>query len=180
MNEETDEDLPPGSASTHGHVASAANGRIMAGVRIVLGVMWLTNLGWKVPPNFGIVRNYTAEAVEHPFAAPYSWLVEEVILPNFVPFGWSVLLIESLLAVLLLLGLFTRAAALIGVVQSAAIGMSVALAPGEWPWAYYLMIAAHLAVFATAAGRVWGLDGLMRPLVADRSGRLARAARWAS
>ena len=28
----------------------------------------------------------------------------------------------------------------------------------EWPWSYYLMIAAHLALFALDAGNHWGLD----------------------
>jgi thiosulfate dehydrogenase [quinone] large subunit len=36
------------------------------------------------------------------------------------------------------------------------------------------MIAVHLAVFATAAGRTWGLDGILRPIVADRPGASAR------
>ena len=38
--------------------------------------------------------------------------------------------------------------------QSAAIALSVAYAPGEWPWSYWLMIGAHLALLVGSAGRV--------------------------
>jgi len=41
--------------------------------------------------------------------------------------------------------------------------MSVMNAPHEWEWSYYLMILAHVALFATAAGRSYGLDGVLRP-----------------
>jgi thiosulfate dehydrogenase [quinone] large subunit len=62
------------------------------------------------------------------------------------------------------------------VAQSVAIALSVLNAPHEWPWSYYLMIAVHLLLFATAAGRVWGLDGLLRPVWAASQGRWSRLA----
>jgi thiosulfate dehydrogenase [quinone] large subunit len=165
-------------------VLHVSNARVMAAVRITVGLLWLTNAGWKIPPDFGEdggrgLYRFTAEAIEHPVFPPFSWLVEEVILPNFVVFGWMVLLSEAALAAFLLLGLGTRLWALVGVVQSVAIGMSVALAPNEWPWSYALMIAVHAALFATAAGRTWGLDALVRPalrLSGSRAARLAEVA----
>ncbi len=42
--------------------------------------------------------------------------------------------------------------------------MSVLNAPNEWEWSYYLMILAHIGIFATAAGRAYGLDGVLRPI----------------
>lgn len=163
---------------------SPSGARIMALVRIGVGVMWLTNTNWKTPPDFGQrgggLFQYTQDAVTHPVVAPYSWMVEHLVLPNFTAFGWTVLIIEALLAASLLLGLGTRFWALVGAVQSAAIGMSVALAPGEWPWSYYLMVMVHLTLFATAAGRRWGLDGVLRPVLAHRQVRLAPLARRAT
>jgi len=160
-------------------VAHLANARVMAAVRITVGLMWLTNAGWKTPPDFGEASGrglyrFTSEAVDHPAFAPFSWVVEEIILPNFTIFGWVVLLTEAALAAFLLLGLGTRLWALVGAAQSAAIGLSVALAPNEWPWSYYLMVAAHAALFATAAGRTWGLDGLVRPALRRSPSRLSR------
>ena len=53
---------------------------------------------------------------------------------------------------------------MLGYYITSAICLSVLNAPNEWEWAYFLMLLAHLAVFATAAGRYWGLDGLLRPV----------------
>jgi hypothetical protein len=60
--------------------------------------------------------------------------------------------VESLLAILLLTGSAVRIAALLGVAQSIAIGLSIAAAPNEWPWAYAMMIGIHaVLVFAPSA-----------------------------
>ncbi len=155
--------------------------RLIVGVRIAVALMWIQNLNWKIPPDFGRDRqadlySYVEEAVRHPVLAPYSWVVEHLVLPNFVFFGWITLLTEFALGVFLLTGLLTRLWALVGIAQSLAIALSVLNVPGEWHWAYYLMIAAHLVLFAVGAGRVGGLDGLYRPLW-RRSERLP--ARWA-
>ncbi len=159
--------------------------RIMALIRMGVALMWLTNTNWKGPPDFGDVGGgglygYTRDAVDHSVFAPFSYVVEHAVLPNFRAFGWSVLIIESCLAAFLLLGLGTRFWALIGALQAGAIGLSVALTPGEWPWSYYLMVAANLALFATAAGRTWGLDGVLREGLDGRPGAVARAIRWAT
>jgi thiosulfate dehydrogenase [quinone] large subunit len=61
-----------------------------------------------------------------------------------------------------LIGLATRFWAVIGVAQTVVIMLSVLNAPHEWWWSYVLMLLAHLALFATAAGRYAGLDGLLR------------------
>lgn len=144
------------------------------GLRATLGLLWLVNSGWKRPPDFGEAEGrglyaFTFDAVEHEVFGPYAWIVREVVLPNFTFFGWAVLLVEAALGAFLLLGLATRLWAVVGFAQSVAITLSVLNTPGEWSWAYYLMMAGHLGVFALAAGRTGGLDGLLRP-VWERSG----------
>lgn len=144
----------------------------LSAVRIALGVEWLVNVGWKVPPDFGKTAGsglfrYTTAAVDHPVFAPYSWAVRELVLPNFRLFGWLVLIVEAALGAFLLLGWNTRIWALIGVAQSTAIGLSVLHLPGEWPWSYYLMVLAHLCVFATASPPAGGLDRAL-PTAAGR------------
>ena len=62
--------------------------RVLAVIRIAVGVMWLSNLGWKRPPNFGALHRFTQAGVDHPVATPYAWLTEHVILPHFAFFGW--------------------------------------------------------------------------------------------
>jgi uncharacterized membrane protein YphA (DoxX/SURF4 family) len=138
---------------------------IIGAVRIVAGLLWLANLEWKRPPDFGLnnkngLYKYVDAAVSHKVFAPWSWIVEHVVLKHYTMFGWSTLLLESALAALLLIGLWTRPVALLGAVNSLAIGLSVLYYPNEWPWSYYLMIALHLVLFATAAGQSVGLDGV--------------------
>ncbi|HRC41865.1 TQO small subunit DoxD [Nostocoides sp.] len=158
---------------------------LLALLRVSLALMWIQNVFWKVPPDFGLARKadlyqYVNHAVEHPVLAPYAWIVEHVVLPNFVAFGWLTLLSEAALGAFLLVGLATRLWALVGVGQSVAIALSVLLTPGEWHWSYYLMVVGHLAVYATAAGRYYGVDAVLRPIWSLRSDPVARLARVAS
>jgi hypothetical protein len=134
-------------------------------LRILAGALWLYNVVWKVPPDFGResgrqLYGYVQGAVDDPLLPPYSWLLEQVVLPYFTFFGWAVLVVESMLAAFLLTGAYTRIWALVGVGQGIAIGLSVIAAPGEWPWGYYLLIGVHVVLFATAAGAYGGIDGV--------------------
>jgi thiosulfate dehydrogenase [quinone] large subunit len=131
----------------------------IAAVRIVFGLLWLTQASWKTPPDFRLLRTFTGWAVEYPVLAPYSFFVEEVVLPSFTFFAWITMLTEIALGAFLLLGLATRFWAVVGFAQSMAITLSVINAPHEWSWAYYMMLAGHVAIWATAAGRTFGLDG---------------------
>ncbi len=152
---------------------------VSCAVRVLLGLFWVTNVGWKTPPDFGQSEKsglfvYTSHAVENPVFAPYSFLVENVVLPAFVAFGWGVLVAETLLAVMLLTGAWVRLAALLGMAQSVAIGLSVAATPNEWPWAYWLMIAVHALVLVSPAGRLLGVDGVRAGVSPARTlGRVA-------
>lgn len=137
----------------------------MTTLRILVGLLWLYNVAWKRPPSFGEssgngVFGFTRGAVEHPVFPPFSWVVEHVVLPNFVVFGWGVLVVETVLAVLLLTGSFVRVAAALGIAQSLAIGLSVAQTPGEWPWAYWMMIGIHVVLLFSAAGQTLAVDSV--------------------
>lgn len=154
---------------------------VIAGLRITVALMWIQNVGWKLPPDFGRDQRtglfqFTSYAVEHPVVPPFSWLVEHVVLPNFTLFGYATLLVEFSLGAFLLAGLLTRLWAAIGILQTLAITMSVLNAPNEWHWSYFLMLAVHVVLIATAAGRSAGLDGLLRPRWRASSNRLAKLA----
>ena len=166
---------PPGEPLDNGRATRV----VLAAVRIVLGLLWVSNSGWKTPPDFGQEEGrglfkFTSYAVEHPVLPPFSWLIENVVLPNFVLFGYATLLLEASIGAFLLVGLATRFWAVAGLVQTTAITLSVLNAPNEFPWTYYLMFVTHVVVLATAAGRTGGVDGLLRPVWRRSSGRLAR------
>jgi len=171
-------DSAAGTAGVWG--VSRSSRTLIAVVRVGVALLWINNVSWKDPPTFGEGPSpsglyvFTRYAVEYPVFAPYSWLVEHVVLPNFAFFGWTVLLVESALGAFLLIGLATRLWALIGVAQTVAITLSVLNAPNEWVWSYLLMLLAHLALFATAAGRHGGLDGVLRAGWQRSDSRLAR------
>jgi thiosulfate dehydrogenase [quinone] large subunit len=147
---------------------SRMNRTMMAIVRIGVGLLWLQNVGWKIPPDFGRgdppngLYLSASHAVTYEVFRPYTWLVEQVVLPNFTFFGWMVLLVEASLGAFLLIGLATRFWAVIGMTQTIVIILSVLNAPHQWLWSYVLMLLVHLTLFATAAGRYAGLDGLLR------------------
>jgi thiosulfate dehydrogenase (quinone) large subunit len=134
----------------------------LALVRIVFGALWLANAAWKVPPDFDGLRHFTNFAVTNPVFAPYTYVVEHLVLPHLTPFGYVVMLAEASIGAFLLLGLATRFWALVGLIQAVAIMLSVLNAPNEWTWAYYMLISGQLVLWATAAGRAYGLDGVLR------------------
>lgn len=170
------------TSSTVNRIESGRPTRVvLAAVRIAVGLMWLQNVNWKRPPDFGLAAGnglyqYTNDAVKHPVFEPFTWLVQNVIFPNFQFFGWGVLIAEFCLGAFLLVGFLTRFWAVIGILQTVAITLSVLNTPNEWQWSYYLMFAAQFVILATAAGRVAGVDGILRPRWSVQRGRFARSA----
>ncbi len=143
-------------------------------LRVGMALLWMQGAGWKTPPRFEALHQWTSYAVDRPVFGPWAWFVEHLVLPNFIFFGWITLIVEASLGAFLLIGLVTRLWALIGIGQTTAITLSALNAPNEWVWSYLLMLLMHLALFATAAGRFGGLDGVLRPRWQRSRGRLAR------
>ena len=151
---------------------------VVAAGRIVVGLLWMSNAGWKVPPAFGESGNrdlyrFTAAAVDQPVFPPFSFVIEHVVLPNFRFFGWVVLLVEIALGAFLTFGIATRLWAVVGGVHGTVIALCVLRLRGEWPWSYYLMIVANLLLFATAAGRTTPSIPAKRPAAVANRSRLA-------
>jgi uncharacterized membrane protein YphA (DoxX/SURF4 family) len=145
-----------------------------AALRILVGLMWLYAVSWKNAPDFGEkagsgLFKFTSYAVSHPVLPPFSWVVEHLVLPAFTAFGWAVLATETVLAVLLLTGAWVRLAAVLGIAQSLAIALSVAFAPHEWPWSYWLMIGVHGFLLVSSAGRVLAVDAVRAGVTTGRT-----------
>lgn len=175
-------DSKTSTSGTASEATRLSNDRLArAGVliaRLVFAFLWIQNVRWKTPPNFDALAGFTGLAVEHPVFAPYTTVVENLILPNIGVFGWFVIVSEASIGAFLLVGLFTRFWALVAFGQSFVIFLSVGLAPQEWPWSYYLMMVVSLMLAAVGGGRVWGLDALLRPVWLNSSSRLARWLAW--
>ncbi len=158
-----------------------ARSGVIGGVRVLAGLLWLANLHWKVPNAFGEdtgggLYKYVASAAERSPFAPYSWVVREIILPNYQLFGWFTLISETALALLLLVGYRTKLVALAGAAMTVPIMLSVLYydRADEWSWSYLLMIGVHLLLYATDAGRSAGVDGVTTMSPAAAGGALRR------
>ena len=165
-------------------VDQRARGAVLGVGRIGLGLLWLANLHWKVPPDFGQdngggLYKYTASVSRHSPLAAFTWVTEEIILPNFRFFGWVTLLGETTLAMLLIVGYRTKLVAIGGAIMPIPIMLSVIYYDrgDEWSWSYLLMVIAHLLVYASDAGNHLGIDGVLRrgPAAANRSIRIVGA-----
>ena len=167
----------PRSEAIAGAIHSPWFGRAMAALRIYFGVVYLHNGIAKLLPTvpnlwpdtpLGFVinaeGNRSARSIlefevitqQHP-VEPYRALVEGVVLPNFGPFVFAIGALETLVGILLIVGLLTPLAALI------AAGMALHLQfatlwNDKWIYEYSLEWLPLLCLAAFRAGRWHGLD----------------------
>lgn len=137
----------------------------LALARILLGVLWLFSLRWKLPPNFESssqtsLREWLELEVQHAAFGVYGSIIENVVLPNFTAFAWLIFLLELGVGLSLLLGLFTRVGAFVGLILSLNLLVGLLEVPGEWPWSYLLMAMWHGTILVSRAGHLIGLDGM--------------------
>jgi uncharacterized membrane protein YphA (DoxX/SURF4 family) len=153
----------PYQASHRRDLVGAEAGRMalaLAVLRILVGVIWLANLLWKLPPNFGrddpeglLYSFHLGE--DYAVIGPLRDLMHDLVIPHFTFFGWVVFLIELTAGVLLTLGVATRVGAAIGTVQALTITLLVARAPDEWVWTYVMFVALNaLPLFVTSDARL--------------------------
>ena len=161
--------------------------------RIGIGLLWFTQLGWKLPPSFGCPANF---AVSTSFTARTTglcdWvglmsvysliplqgsLVKSLVIPNLAWMGYLIFLMEAFVAVSLILGLFTRLGGLAGLLQAVNLFFGVSAVPYEWYWTYLMLAILGLIFMAVPTGRSLGLDAWLRPLLqgsADKGSRLSK------
>ncbi len=100
----------------------------------------------------------------------YASFIYEVALPNAKLFGYLVAYGELLVGLALLVGLFTRFAALMGVVMNLAY-----LFAGTSSQNPQMLLAQAAIVFAGVAAGYYGLDRYMLPAIRERLGRAGAA-----
>jgi thiosulfate dehydrogenase (quinone) large subunit len=140
---------------------------LLTTVRILFGLLWLDGALWKEPPYFGLYKGdalyyWVTRAIEYPVLDLYTWFVKNIVLKNFLFFGWQVLIIESLLAFSFIFGFKTRLFSFLAIAHISSITLSVLNAPHEWYWSYILMYMIAL-VFITVEGKSlrFSLDSLL-------------------
>ncbi|HEY4383312.1 MAG TPA: TQO small subunit DoxD [Ktedonobacteraceae bacterium] len=153
---------------------------LLACVRIFVGLLWLQQLAWKMPPTFGGLRRYVESEAQHTFVPGYSSILTNVFLTHFSLLGTLVWIAELLVGITLLFGLFTRFGALLALLLALQLYVGLAYAPGEWYWTYGMLVLLAVALVAVPAGRRLGIDQLLlaRLQHAASTSRLARVASW--
>jgi uncharacterized membrane protein YphA (DoxX/SURF4 family) len=129
-------------------------------LRVLMGSMWWQQTLWKIPPNFAGLHYWMQQEADHAAVALQGLLVRDVVLPNLVVFGPLVYTVELLIAVSLLLGLFSRAAALLGLLMGLNLWLGLYSAEGEWPWTYMFLVMIQAWFVIDPPGRVLGADTL--------------------
>jgi thiosulfate dehydrogenase [quinone] large subunit len=159
----------------------------LALARIVYGLLWWQQSKWKVPSDdFGRISGgglwyWVHEEIRYPTLTAYKQFLETVVIPNWTLFGWMTLVTETFIGATLILGLFSRLGALVGLGMAINVTLGILSVPHEWGWTYTMLIMFPAVFLLTGAGRSLGLDAfLVAPLerAAASGRRIARLLRW--
>jgi uncharacterized membrane protein YphA (DoxX/SURF4 family) len=142
------------------------------GFRFVMGGFWWQQTLWKLPPTF-------AQDPANPLTTGLAYWMGQIgkfsaiplqgevfgniVLPHFYVFAPIVYAAEVLVAVSLMLGLFTRLFGLFGALQILNLWLGLYNAPGEWPWTYFFLFVLQLVFAVHCYGRSLGIDALLLP-----------------
>lgn len=129
-------------------------------LRFFTGTMWWQQSLWKIPPNESGLIYWTKQEVAHAAVPLQSFLVNAVLLQHITIFGPLVYATEVAIGISMILGLFTRLGALLGVAMGINLWLGLYSAPGEWPWTYFFLIIIMGLFWLTPPGRVLGFDAL--------------------
>lgn len=155
----------------------------LAAFRIAVAAYWLYEQHWKLPPDFGLSQPRGLmfafqQGIQYPTLELYKMFLQTIVVPNFHLFGWLLFVAEAVIGLSLLLGLFTRAGALMATLQAINLLISQASTP-EGPWIYFAILAANLIVLLTPSNRQWSLDRILAPTFAQQAAHDQRLARVA-
>jgi uncharacterized membrane protein YphA (DoxX/SURF4 family) len=141
----------------------------LALVRILVGVQFFM-VGWpKLTGGRFLARNGEALTDELLRGAPRDYLgwhrafITGFVVPHAHFFSYLVAIGEVLIAISLITGCLVRISSIFGAFHNANIYFSVAIAAGGATMNYdRLLVLLHLVFVASSAGRVFGIDGLLK------------------
>ena len=138
-----------------------ARGLAIWALRVLVGTMWWQQTLWKIPPNFGGLTYWMQQEADHAAIVLQGTLVRDVVLPNIAVFGPLVYLVELTIGVSLLLGLFSRVGAVLGLLMGLNLWLGLYSAEGEWPWTYMFLVIIQAWFVIDPPGRLLGADVLL-------------------
>ena len=156
-------------------------------LRIAVGLYWLYEQHWKLPPEFGRydprgLMFAFEQGIMYPTVELYAVFLRHVVVPHFHLFGWFLGVAEVAIGLSLVLGAFTRAGALLGVLQAVNLLIAQGSTP-EGPWIYLAILAANLLVLLLPSNRRFSVDSRLAHTsdgAAESRTLWSRWRRWAS
>jgi uncharacterized membrane protein YphA (DoxX/SURF4 family) len=139
--------------------------------RLFIGAMWWQQSLWKVPPTYTGLRYWMGEMAKWASTSLQRHFVKDVVLPHFYFFAPQVYFSEVLIAVTLILGLFSRLGAFVGALMAINLWLGLYRSPGEWPWTYFFLIVVQIMFLFQRPGRSLGLDAILLRREQASSGR---------
>ena len=123
--------------------------------RIAIGLYWLyfASQKWQ---GIGWMRAVLVSAARvNPIPGLHEFLVS-VVVPNWVPFALAQTVAENLIAVLLILGLATRWAGILGFLLATNLALTVAFGVTDdgFRWLYYLAVLANAQIVVSGPGPI--------------------------
>ena len=140
------------------------------GFRVVMGGFWWQQTLWKLPPSFAQdpsaplttgLAYWMSEIGKYSAIPLQGEVFSNIVLPHFYFFAPIVYVAEVLVAVSLMLGLFTRLFGWFGALQILNLWLGLYNAPGEWPWTYFFLLVLQLMFALHCSGRSLGVDALL-------------------
>lgn len=129
--------------------------------RFLIGALWWQQSLWKIPPNYGGLRYWMEEMAKWASTGLQMHFVKDVVLPHFYFFAPQVYIAEVLIAVTLILGLFSQIGALVGTLMAVNLWLGLYRSPAEWPWTYFFLILVQIMLLVQRSGRSLGLDAIL-------------------
>lgn len=162
----------------------------LALVRIFVGYLWFQQLFWKMPPDFAGLYKYIVRESQHTILPGYGYILQHTFLSGctslqnasgctlFVPLAAGEWIVELVIAISLMFGVFTRFGAILGVILAAQ--LYIGLGYVDWYWTYGMLVLLGLALTAVPAGRRLGIDQWLAPRLqaAASHNRFARFVSW--
>lgn len=136
--------------------------------RVTIAGLWWQQSLWKAPPSYGVAANGTGglrfwmgQMVQYASTSLQSHLVANVLLPHFNFVALQVYLGEAVVAALLMLGLFSRLAGLLGALMAVNLWLGLYRSPSEWIWEYFFLVVIQVTFLFLRPGLSWGADAIL-------------------
>jgi uncharacterized membrane protein YphA (DoxX/SURF4 family) len=136
--------------------------------RLFIGALWWQQSLWKLPPTYtdqpdgsGGLRYWMEQMAQNASFTLQADFVKKIVLPHFYFFAPQVYAGEVLVAVSLMLGLFTRLGGAIGALMAINLWFGLYRSESEWPWTYFFLVLIQIMFVAYRPGRSLGLDAFI-------------------